>query len=116
LFQSADIRIDVDHPFHRGSLYTQQSRGCGQPGEFMAMPANFLVDWNATVETWRSPAKMFVHEWAKLRYGVFDEFGFAGTYICPQMYIHTYVCMYMYFLFERTYLYVITRNGSVAES
>ena len=44
----------------------------------MAIPAKFLVEWNKTVETWGSPAKMFVHEWAKLRYGIFDEFGFPG--------------------------------------
>jgi hypothetical protein len=44
----------------------------------MAIPAKFLVEWNRTVETWGSPAKMFVHEWAKLRYGIFDEFGFPG--------------------------------------
>jgi hypothetical protein len=31
-----------------------------------------------TSETWGNPAKLFVHEWAKLRYGVFDEFGFSG--------------------------------------
>ena len=78
LFQTPDIRIDVDHPFHRGSPYTQQSRGCAQPGDFMALPANFLTSWNNTVETWGNPAKVFVHEWAKLRYGIFDEFGFAG--------------------------------------
>ena len=78
LFQSADIRIDIDHPFHRGSPYTQQSRACGQPADFMAIPAKFLVEWNKTMETWGNPAKVFVHEWAKLRYGIFDEFGFSG--------------------------------------
>ena len=46
----------------------------------MALPANFLATWNNTVATWGNPAKVFVHEWAKLRYGIFDEFGFSGNY------------------------------------
>ena len=46
----------------------------------MAIPANFLATWNNTVATWGNPAKVFVHEWAKLRYGIFDEFGFSGNY------------------------------------
>ena len=58
-------------------------QGCGQPGDFMALPYEFLVRWNRTWETWGDPAKLFVHEWAKLRYGVFDEFGFNRDPLYP---------------------------------
>ena len=49
----------------------------------MALPYEFLVRWNRTWETWGDPAKLFVHEWAKLRYGVFDEFGFSRDPLYP---------------------------------
>ena len=33
-----------------------------------------------------SPAKLFVKEWAKFRYGIFDEHGFAGDILYPNFY------------------------------
>jgi len=32
---------------------------------------------------WGDPSKLFVHEWAKLRYGIFDESGFPGDPLFP---------------------------------
>ena len=67
----------------------------------MALPANFLATWNHTVATWGNPAKVFVHEWAKLRYGIFDEFGFSGNY--------PYNILFR--LFMGYYFYLIINNG-----
>lgn len=75
--------MGLEHPVYRRSPFTQQSRGCGEPGDFIALPHQFLTAWNKTWETWGDPAKLFVHEWAKLRYGIFDEFGFAGDSLYP---------------------------------
>ena len=82
-YRHADIVVAGTHPVHGDSPYTQQSKACGQPGDFMALPYEFLVRWNRTWETWGDPAKLFVHEWAKLRYGVFDEFGFNRDPLYP---------------------------------
>lgn len=83
-YRAADVVVAGNrHPVHGDAPYTQQSRGCGQPGDFMALPYNFVTRWNDTWDTWGDPAKVFVHEWAKLRYGIFDEFGFSGDPIYP---------------------------------
>ncbi len=43
--------------------------------------------------TWSSLAgNVFVHEWAKFRYGVFEEYGYPGDELYPLFYqeeIHT---------------------------
>jgi hypothetical protein len=41
---------------------------------------------NLTWTTWGDPAKVLVNEWAKLRYGIFDEFGFAGDQVYPNFF------------------------------
>ena len=70
-----------------GSLpYTQHSRGCGERGEHLALPQTFLTNWNHTVSLHTSPAKLLVKEWAKFRYEVFDEHGFADDPIYPNFY------------------------------
>lgn len=85
-FQNADIFISTEHPVHRGSPFTQQSLGCGQRGDFIQIPSNFLNDLNATRVRWGDPAKVFVQEWAKFRYGIFDEFGFAQDPLYPSFF------------------------------
>ena len=76
----------MDHPVHRKSPFTQQSRGCGLPGDFITIPYQFFTNWNQTLEVYGDPAKVFVHEWAKFRYGIFDEFGFSGDDLYPNYY------------------------------
>ena len=69
---------------HFGSRpFTQQSRGCGDPGDFTGIPHEFLMAWNNTWEKFGDPSKLFVKEWAKLRYGIFDELGFNGDLLYP---------------------------------
>lgn len=85
-YRQPDIFIQDKHPIYGQRPFTQQSRGCGQPGDFTAYPYDFLTAWNNTWETWGDPAKLFVSEWAKLRYGVFDEHGYAGDPLYPHFY------------------------------
>lgn len=87
-YRQADIVIDGEHPFHKQSPYTQQSRSCGQSGDFVALPFQFLRNRNQTLEMWGDPAKVFVHEFAKFRYGIFDEFGFNHDRMYPNYYYH----------------------------
>lgn len=60
------------------SVWTQQSTGCGQPGDHIYFNYNSLLDSDTT-----TLSKMFVKEFAKYRYGVFDEQGFIGDAVYP---------------------------------
>ena len=87
-YRRPQFHVQDNHPIYGARPYTQQSRGCGQPGDYTGLPFNFLTTWNNTWETFGDPAKLFVKEWAKLRYGIFDELGFAGKktkYIANKM-------------------------------
>ena len=84
--QGADIFIGGSDPVHKLTPFTQQSRGCGQSGDFIHIPHGFLSNLNTTWNTWGNPAKALVQEWAKFRYGVFDEFGFADDPLYPNFY------------------------------
>ncbi len=86
VYRSIDVHIGSDHPLHRQSPFTQQSRGCGLAGDFISMPYQFFTNWNQTEAVYGNPARIFVHEWAKFRYGIFDEFGYAGDKIYPNFY------------------------------
>ena len=67
-FQGTDVVITgAPHPVHRDSPFTQQSRGCGQSGEFISLPKTFLTRLNQTWASWGDPAKVIVNEWAKFR-------------------------------------------------
>ena len=85
--QDVDVHVGLDHPIYRKSPFTQQSRGCGQSGDHISMPYHFFTDWNTTMEVFgENPAKTFVHEWSKYRYGVFDEYGYPGDKLYPHYY------------------------------
>ena len=41
--QDGDIFVTADHPLHSGSPWTQQSQGCGRPGDFVHLPRSFVA-------------------------------------------------------------------------
>ncbi|KAH7974113.1 hypothetical protein HPB49_010153 [Dermacentor silvarum] len=67
--------------------YTVTSKDCGEQGDFMHLPAQYLLSLiPLTTEKKESFAYTFVHEWAHLRYGVFDEYGRRGDPKYPETY------------------------------
>jgi hypothetical protein len=44
----AIIRIGSDHPVFGSSPWTQQSRGCGLPGDFISVGYNYILQFNET--------------------------------------------------------------------
>ncbi|XP_049520451.1 calcium-activated chloride channel regulator 4A [Dermacentor silvarum] len=58
---------------------TVQPRPCGEAGEYTLLPVAALRDPQADY--------LVVHEWAHLRYGVFDEFGSPKDPLYPAVYI-----------------------------
>ena len=85
-YRHPDIKINGKHALFGKTPFTQRSRGCAQTGDFMFIPYHFLTAWNNTWETYGDPAKFFVKEWAKLRYGIFDERGYANDLLFPNYY------------------------------
>lgn len=84
-FEDSHIRVHTPHPFFGNNPWTQQPRGCGDPGEYIYFSSDFLSEESPT---WGSQGSVFVHEWAKFRWGVFEEYGHVGDSIFPSAY-HT---------------------------
>ena len=86
IFEDSEIRVETENPIHGKSPFTVQHGECGDPGEYVQVPSQYLTnlqDFEATI----GPAgQVFVHNWAKLRYGVFDEFGCTGDKLYPMFY------------------------------
>ncbi|MBN3289814.1 CLCA1 regulator, partial [Polypterus senegalus] len=53
--------------------YTLQYGGCGKEGRYTHFTPNFLLN-DKFIKVYGPRGKMFVHEWAHLRWGVFDEY------------------------------------------
>uniref|UniRef100_A0A8C2UXC5 Calcium-activated chloride channel regulator 2 n=1 Tax=Chinchilla lanigera TaxID=34839 RepID=A0A8C2UXC5_CHILA len=53
--------------------YTLQYRGCGREGKYIHFTSNFLLNDDLTTG-YGSRGRVFVHEWAHLRWGMFDEY------------------------------------------
>lgn len=64
--------------------YTQQYGPCGTPGRSIHLSLDFVTH-TEVYET----AKTLLKEWAKFRYGVFDEYGFLGDSAYPSFYEDT---------------------------
>ena len=84
--QDADILITSDPVISPTSPYTQHSGVCGDMGDLIIFPEKFFTNWNNTLNKFINPGKLFVKEWAKFRYGVFDDHGFAGDSLYPNFY------------------------------
>lgn len=82
-FETADIRVDVANAAYGNLPYTQQSRGCGEPGDFIHVTPDFIL---GSPQTYGPPEKVLANEWIKYRYGVFDENGYYDSDRYPQMY------------------------------
>lgn len=115
-FTRAEVRVDFANTAHGDQPYTLQPGECGEPGEYIHITPEFLMgviaaetltsteskdndtlqaDAPATNDNnqyvgpkwpYGNPAKVFVHEWAHLRYGTFDEHGYQGDEQMPAFY------------------------------
>lgn len=86
-FEDGAIRVNLDNPLYLDTPYTVQPGGCSDRGEFIHLTADFLINLDGlSTEYFGPPGKVFVHEWAKLRYGVFEEYGYPGDDQYPLFY------------------------------
>ncbi|KAI9550565.1 hypothetical protein GHT06_005067 [Daphnia sinensis] len=80
-FENAEVQIDLPNSKYGDSPYTVQLGGCGDPGQYIHLTPNYVMTHssNAMISQVGPAGKAFVKEWAKLRYGVFDEHGYTGA-------------------------------------
>ncbi|XP_048015951.1 calcium-activated chloride channel regulator 1-like [Megalobrama amblycephala] len=69
----ANIRIDNANPAYGDEPYTLQYGKCGDEAQYIHFTPNFLRD-DKLIKTYGSRGKVLVHEWAHLRWGVYDEY------------------------------------------
>ncbi|XP_056383393.1 calcium-activated chloride channel regulator 1-like [Hyla sarda] len=72
-YQKADVIISNPAVNSGDGPYTVQYRGCGEPGENIHLTPNYLLNTSLS-SMYGPPGRTFVHEWAHLRWGVFDEY------------------------------------------
>lgn len=77
--ETPDVLVGLPHPVHGDALWTQQSQGCGRPGD--AIYSSYRL-----FQEPRELGKELTKQWAKYRYGVFDEVGYAGDAVYPSCY------------------------------
>ncbi|XP_063283431.1 calcium-activated chloride channel regulator 1-like [Pelobates fuscus] len=78
-YDKADVIIAKPLPKFGDDPYTLQYRGCGQQGEYIHLTPNFLLE-DKLVSIYGPRGKVFIHEWAHLRWGVFDEYNIDIPY------------------------------------
>ncbi len=86
-YEDGDVRVNLQNPLYQDTPYTVQPGGCGDRGDYIHLTPDFLRNMNTSSMQFFGPAdKIFVHEWAKLRYGVFEEYGYPGDEQFPLFY------------------------------
>ncbi|KAJ1171271.1 hypothetical protein NDU88_003136 [Pleurodeles waltl] len=72
-FDKADVIIADPFLKYGDDPYTLQYGGCGEPGKYIHFTPNFVTD-DSLLTVYGPRGRVFVHEWAHLRWGVFDEY------------------------------------------
>ncbi|XP_072547017.1 calcium-activated chloride channel regulator 1-like [Salminus brasiliensis] len=72
-YDKANVIIKDPHSAFNDDPYTKQIKGCGEEGEHIHFTPNFLLNDNL-LKVYGPRGRVFVHEWAHLRWGVFDEY------------------------------------------
>lgn len=72
-YNKADVIIADPYLKYGDDPYTLQYGGCGEKGRYIHFTPNFLLT-NSLDKVYGERGRVFVHEWAHLRWGVFDEY------------------------------------------
>ncbi|XP_050016056.1 calcium-activated chloride channel regulator 2 isoform X1 [Alexandromys fortis] len=72
-YEKANVIVTEQNGVHGDDPYTLQHRGCGKEGKYIHFTPNFLLN-DELIAGYGSRGRVFVHEWAHLRWGVFDEY------------------------------------------
>ncbi|XP_066525167.1 calcium-activated chloride channel regulator 4A-like isoform X2 [Hoplias malabaricus] len=72
-YDKANIIIDYPNPAFGNDPYTKQLKGCGEESDYIHLTQEFLLN-DTLVKVYGPRGRVFVHQWAHLRWGVFDEY------------------------------------------
>ncbi|XP_004603685.2 calcium-activated chloride channel regulator 2 [Sorex araneus] len=72
-YDKANVIVTDWSGAHGDDPYTLQYQGCGKEGKYIHFTSNFLLD-DDLIAGYGSRGRVFAHEWAHLRWGVFDEY------------------------------------------
>ncbi|XP_043941953.1 calcium-activated chloride channel regulator 1-like, partial [Protopterus annectens] len=72
-FDNADVIVSEQKTQYGDDPYTLQYGGCGETGRYIHLTPNFLLD-DTLLNAYGPRGNVLVHEWAHLRWGVFDEY------------------------------------------
>ncbi|XP_006812941.1 calcium-activated chloride channel regulator 1-like [Saccoglossus kowalevskii] len=73
-YDLGNILVDEMNPEWWHNPYTKQTLPCGKPGEYTHLTPKWITDVDFSTYFWGESAKVIVHEWGHLRWGVFDEY------------------------------------------
>lgn len=74
------------------SPYTHQYGGCGEQGRFIHLTPDFLTNEDL-ISVYGAHGKLFVREWARFRWGVFEEYSTDQPfYISPNLQVEATRC------------------------
>ncbi|KAM5256399.1 LOW QUALITY PROTEIN: calcium-activated chloride channel regulator 1-like [Ctenodactylus gundi] len=71
-YDQADVIVAGPHPKYGDDPYTLQYGQCGEKGQYIHFTPSFLLTNNLPIYGPRG--RVFVHEWAHLQWGIFDEY------------------------------------------
>ncbi|KAL1771984.1 calcium-activated chloride channel regulator 4 [Sigmodon hispidus] len=71
-YKHADVKVAPPAVQGRDEPYTRQFKECKQSGEYIHFTPDFVL--GKKENEYGPSGKVFVHEWAHLRWGVFDEY------------------------------------------
>ncbi|XP_009466509.1 PREDICTED: calcium-activated chloride channel regulator 4 [Nipponia nippon] len=72
-YDKADVIIADHYMKHVDDPYTLHYGGCKEKGQYIHFTPNFLLNYNLT-NVYGEKGRVFVHEWAHYRWGVFNEY------------------------------------------
>ncbi|XP_053101853.1 calcium-activated chloride channel regulator 1-like [Hemicordylus capensis] len=72
-YEKADVIVAEPFLKYEDDPYTLQFGGCGEQGRYIHFTSTFLTN-DSLHDVYGSQGRVFVHEWAHLRWGVFDEY------------------------------------------
>ncbi|XP_073499254.1 calcium-activated chloride channel regulator 1-like [Phyllobates terribilis] len=78
-YDKADVIIASPYLKYRDDPYTLQYGRCGEPGRYIHLTPNFLLD-DSLISVYGPRGRVFVHEWAHIRWGVYDEYSTDTPY------------------------------------
>ncbi|XP_016004010.2 calcium-activated chloride channel regulator 1 [Rousettus aegyptiacus] len=71
-FKNADVLVAEPNPPGNDEPYTEQMGNCGEKGERIYFTPDFIA--GKKLPQYGPQGRVFVHEWAHLRWGVFNEY------------------------------------------